>query len=304
MRLGGSATFSPDGIFVSASAIQIPGATKVRSIFFRCEHRSVRIPAKDCRTFRPSRCGFGVSMSVLNHRLIVGAAKAQNGGEAYVFHQDDNGSWTYAETVTNPNPTGDDGFGVDVEFMDASVIIGALNHGNFGNSGGLVYEKRFAQPICKSGGACVCLDGAEGSDCATLTSMGDGEVQAAEGCDDGNTVDGDGCSSQGQVEAFFVCNGEPSQCQVDCVGVANNTVVSTGTFGDCAYADACTENGTKSRVDLTCVDGVVTEVEVTSAEGCVQVLQAGCGGCTASSQCGDGLCIAGQCYPPRNIGGL
>ena len=46
---------------------------------------------------------------------------------------------------------------------------------------------------------------------------GDGIIVAAdEGCDDGNTVDGDGCSSVCLVESGFNCSGEPSVCGSIC----------------------------------------------------------------------------------------
>jgi cysteine-rich repeat protein len=43
---------------------------------------------------------------------------------------------------------------------------------------------------------------------------GDGYVDPdfAEGCDDAETVDGDGCSSTCQVESGWSCSGQPSSC--------------------------------------------------------------------------------------------
>lgn len=41
----------------------------------------------------------------------------------------------------------------------------------------------------------------------------DGIIQSGEGCDDGNTTDGDGCSSSCQVEPCWACGGEPSVCE-------------------------------------------------------------------------------------------
>lgn len=46
-----------------------------------------------------------------------------------------------------------------------------------------------------------------------LVSCGDGTVSAAtEGCDDGNTVSGDGCSATCTVETGYLCTGAPSVC--------------------------------------------------------------------------------------------
>lgn len=48
---------------------------------------------------------------------------------------------------------------------------------------------------------------------AVLGSLcGDGIVATTGGCDDGNEVDGDGCSSTCEVELGFVCSGKPSTC--------------------------------------------------------------------------------------------
>ncbi|MBN1945943.1 MAG: hypothetical protein JW797_09725, partial [Bradymonadales bacterium] len=43
-------------------------------------------------------------------------------------------------------------------------------------------------------------------------SCGDGDLDAGEGCDDGGTVGGDGCSASCQVEPGYDCSGEPSTC--------------------------------------------------------------------------------------------
>lgn len=46
----------------------------------------------------------------------------------------------------------------------------------------------------------------------------DGTVAPYEPCDDGNAAGGDGCSAACEVEAGFVCNGEPSVCGSDADG--------------------------------------------------------------------------------------
>lgn len=49
---------------------------------------------------------------------------------------------------------------------------------------------------------------------ATVTTAvcGDGAVVVPEGCDDNNISGGDGCSASCQVEASYLCSGEPSNC--------------------------------------------------------------------------------------------
>src|SRR5262249_33527684 len=39
---------------------------------------------------------------------------------------------------------------------------------------------------------------------------GNGAVESGERCDDGNTTDGDGCSSSCAIEMGYTCSGEPS----------------------------------------------------------------------------------------------
>lgn len=46
-----------------------------------------------------------------------------------------------------------------------------------------------------------------------VSRCGNGVVEAGEGCDDFNTIGGDGCSATCGVEQFFVCQGSPSICR-------------------------------------------------------------------------------------------
>jgi len=46
----------------------------------------------------------------------------------------------------------------------------------------------------------------------TPPPCGDGLIEPPEQCDDGNTVNGDGCSSNCQVEPMWHCDDEPSVC--------------------------------------------------------------------------------------------
>lgn len=45
---------------------------------------------------------------------------------------------------------------------------------------------------------------------------GNGVVEPGEACDDSNTINGDGCSSTGSIEAGFNCGGSPSVCNPSC----------------------------------------------------------------------------------------
>ncbi|XP_077581231.1 pappalysin-2 [Stigmatopora nigra] len=64
---------------------------------------------------------------------------------------------------------------------------------------------------------------------------GDGVIQRDEECDDGNMLDGDGCSKNCRKENGFNCNGEPSQCYVfDGDGVCEE-FERVSSFQDCGY---------------------------------------------------------------------
>ena len=56
-----------------------------------------------------------------------------------------------------------------------------------------------------------------------LFYCGDGERESYEGCDDGNVIDGDGCSSTCQVEQNWVCTGgSPTTADTcSCADVSN-----------------------------------------------------------------------------------
>lgn len=49
-----------------------------------------------------------------------------------------------------------------------------------------------------------------------MPGCGDGKVDAAEACDDGNAVDGDGCAKDCTIEKGYTCTGEPSACATTC----------------------------------------------------------------------------------------
>jgi cysteine-rich repeat protein len=68
----------------------------------------------------------------------------------------------------------------------------------------------------------------------TAAHCGNGVIEGAEGCDDGNTTGGDGCSSTCRVEDCYICSGEPSLCTV------------AGDATPCNDGDGCTQTDTCS----------------------------------------------------------
>eukprot|EP00727_Mastigamoeba_balamuthi_P014828 m51a1_g9971 hypothetical protein (911) ;mRNA; r:100047-103977 len=59
---------------------------------------------------------------------------------------------------------------------------------------------------------CKCKSGWSPSAKGCTDTCGNGKVEAQEGCDDGGTANGDGCSSTCVVEPHWKCSGEPSKC--------------------------------------------------------------------------------------------
>ncbi len=55
-------------------------------------------------------------------------------------------------------------------------------------------------------------DGDGAGDACDVNNCGNGILETGERCDDGNRVEGDGCTSACQIERGFTCTGQPSSC--------------------------------------------------------------------------------------------
>ena len=116
-------------------------------------------------------------------------------------------------------------------------------------------------------------------------NCGNGTLEVADGetCDDGNVIDGDGCSSTCGVEAEWVCTGEPSTCTFLCgnhvfnVGETcddGNAVAGDGCSALCKIEQGWLCSGLPSTCTPVCGDGRLRGAEacddgnVTSGDGC------------------------------------
>ena len=72
---------------------------------------------------------------------------------------------------------------------------------------------------------------------------GNGVLQPKEACDDGNSADGDGCSSACAVEAKWSCTGSPSACAKVCPDGGTHFAVTNHCYK--AYAIAKNHSGTR-----------------------------------------------------------
>ncbi|MFH2005595.1 MAG: DUF4215 domain-containing protein [bacterium] len=153
------------------------------------------------------------------------------------------------------------------------------------------------------------------SDCRTC---GDAQVHGAEGCDDGNVDDGDGCSAACEVESGWECSGVPSLCTPTCgngqIGAAEecddgNQADGDGCGADCRIEPGYSCQGEPSVCGPPCGDGVISVDEEcddgNQADGdgcsadCEVVHGWQCSGEPSSCQstCGDGIIAIGaeQC---------
>ena len=160
---------------------------------------------------------------------------------------------------------------------------------------------------CPDGASCSELDcypscESSGSD----AECGDGTRAFSEDCDDGNNVDGDGCSAECETEAGYTCHGSlPDTCNSDCDPVCLNhnecsagiCLCEDGYYGTDCGQEKCGDGHHTSGEG--CDDGngldfdgcnIICEVELgyecSNGNG-------GVSGC--SSKCGDGYNLGESC---------
>ena len=116
---------------------------------------------------------------------------------------------------------------------------------------------------------------------ASDSLCGDDVVDPAEGCDDGNTVDGDGCSSSCQPEICLTCATAGASC-----GSLDDGCGATLDCGVCSGTDTCQANQCVCTPSVTCASAGASCGSID--DGCGVALD--CGTCS-----GTGSCQANQC---------
>lgn len=109
----------------------------------------------------------------------------------------------------------------------------------------------------------------------TTRGCGDGIIRGSEDCDDGNTGDGDGCSSTCTVEDDYTCEDSPSYCYTNgCGGGAvdgaeecddGNLVDDDGCSSTCAVDPGWSCVGDRPSV---CTRSICGDGEISPLEGC------------------------------------
>ena len=206
-----------------------------------------------------STYGFGAAVTRLGSRVVVGAPAdgERNGGEVRLL---DAGGVAPALTLASPAHWS---FGATLVGLPDGLLIGAPLHGDGEPSrvyvtdvnGAIVQvlygahsgteDETFGVQIARDGDLLAILDQHfEGGVqlFADTTRCGDGQRDAAEVCDDGNTVEGDGCDR----------NCRPTAC-----GNGARTGDEECDDGNLADGDGCDHDCTSTR----CGNGTVTGFE-------------------------------------------
>ena len=108
--------------------------------------------------------------------------------------------------------------------------------------------------------------------CGDAAVCGDGLINGADECDDGNTANGDGCSSSCVIEDGFECTGAPSVCTPVC-GDGLTKGAETCDDGNTANGDCCSSTCQIDPDSTPCLDG---------------------NACNGAEACHAGVCTSGE----------
>lgn len=113
--------------------------------------------------------------------------------------------------------------------------------------------------------------------CPGMPLCGDSYMDPGEECDDGNTVDGDGCASACELEAGYACESSGGVCQAEYVPVCGDGIVTVSEQCDdgAHNADGYNQCTTNCTLGPYCGDGVLDAAyeecddgSNTGADGC------------------------------------
>jgi cysteine-rich repeat protein len=128
-------------------------------------------------------------------------------------------------------------------------------------------------PRRHSTGALVIIRASSAPTVAIKAGCGDGLMTGSEECDDGNTINGDGCSHACTVETGYACSsGQPSKCWSSCgdgILASNekcddgNNLSGDGCSATCKveFGFQCSESPSVCAVPAYCGNGVIEKGE-------------------------------------------
>lgn len=204
-------------------------------------------------------------LDVLSHttaNISQRGSDVQIGG--YVGHID---ASTGALNVRSANPYF---FCGPFDFLVGAVAPDGLT---FSMSGSVSQPQEFAPDHCDSFAQTLLGD-----------HCGDGDLEGAEACDDGNLVEGDGCSTSCQVEDCYSCAGVPSVC----TPVAG---VPCDDENECTISDTCAGDG-------ACVGTPDPGVPCNDDNACTADDT-----CDGAGSCGGTAVVCGQCHECDTVAG-
>jgi cysteine-rich repeat protein len=201
----------------------------------------------------------GNGLIQLAHQLIAAKLNIANGGSVEISVAIDEADALIGDLVVPPIGEG------SLATKDTSALNGELD--GFNNNGECAGDDVCGNGLVDDGEQCDDGNAVDGDGCSAVCTMdavcGDGKMEGPEQCDDGNAVDGDGCSKTCTKDA--VCgDGKmegPEQCD----------------DGNAVDGDGCSKTCTK---DAVCGDG-----KMEGAEECDDGNKLDGDGCTAACVC-------------------
>jgi len=158
--------------------------------------------------------------------------------------------------------------------------------------------------VYDSGMFLTSLAGCQG-ECQGVTWCGNGLRETGEACDDGNNVDGDGCTIACEIEEAFDCE-EDIGGRTVCTSTCGDGELDSGEECDDGNFDNRDDCANTCR-DATCNDGLLHD-HGTGTETDVDCGGDTCGpcglgqGCLDDDDCADGNCVDGTCLLDSGCG--
>jgi cysteine-rich repeat protein len=184
---------------------------------------------------------FGVSISDSGVYIVIGASTGTNengirSGAVYIFYNDPVDGWINQSKLFDSDGIEYDELGFSSSISGNTVLAGAYGDDDNGEDSGSVFFYDYTPPVC-----------------------GDGAKEGFEVCDDGNLLDGDGCSSTCQLEhsgigCSFTFDELPGVPATDsfCAGACHDAFGYSGGYSPDASHCLC-DDQTTIECDALCV---------------------------------------------------
>ncbi len=274
----------------------------------------------------PATAGFGSALAVAGSHLVVGAESWQHGA-AHVF---DRTTGALSRTLTDPAHNASDRFGAAIAAAPSGVVVADAQQGwpyaylldadsgalrwVFTLAGGPPEMPRRAGRVVTIGDDVFVsfLNGQDPGVVARFTdACGDGIRDPCELCDDGNRVDGDGCSAACVLESCgdgVLDPGEECDDGNAVDGDGCDTTCMTSRCGNCVVAGAeqCDDGNAVAGdgCDPSCTFSACGNGFATGFEQCDDGNLIPGDGCSPSCKaeiCGDGVLDAGESCDDHNL---